>query len=136
MCAPSNDREVIDLEERLTKATQTVDINALDALYAPDIMFTSVTGGICDKHVIMAEARRGAAERAAASTAATAAVVGYDKDDLRIVRHGDTAVCSFRFAIRIRAEGNEVTRQYRTTNVWMRRTGAWQVVAAHTATMG
>jgi ketosteroid isomerase-like protein len=52
------------------------------------------------------------------------------------VRHGDTAVASFRFGITIRNDGQEVTRRYRTTNVWMKRAVGWQVVAAHTASLG
>jgi ketosteroid isomerase-like protein len=129
------DRELLDLEDRLTKATQNIDIAALDAFYAPDIMFTGVTGAICDKSLVMSEARRGASERSAAASTGGPAVVSYEKDDLRAVRHGDTGICSFRFAVKVRADGKEVTRQYRTTNVWMRRAGTWQVVAAHTATM-
>ena len=114
-----------------------MDVDTLDALYADDIIFTGVTGAICDKRSIMDEARRGLAERqAATANPGTASVVSYDKDDLRSVRNGTTAVTSYRFGVTIRGEGQEVTRQYRTTNVWMRRGEAWQVVAAHTAMLG
>lgn len=131
------DREVMALEERLTAATRNVDVDGLDALYADDIIFTGVTGAVCDKQSVMDEARRGLAERqAGAATPGAAAVVSYDKDDLRAVRHGDTAVASYRFGVTIRNDGQEVTRRYRTTNVWMKRTGVWQVVAAHTALLG
>lgn len=131
------DGEIMALEARLTEATRNVDVDTLDALYADDIIFTGVTGAICDKRSIMDEARRGLAERQAATAKpGTASVVSYDKDDLRSVRHGTTAVTSYRFGITIRGEGHEVTRQYRTTNVWMRRAEAWQVVAAHTAMLG
>ena len=125
------------LEDRLTTATRSVDVGALDALYADDIIFTGVTGAICDKQAVMDEARRGLAQRRASTASpGAAAVVSYDKDDLRAVRHGDTAVASFRFGVTIRGDGQEVTRRYRTTNVWMKRAGAWQVVAAHTAMLG
>jgi hypothetical protein len=95
------DGEILGLEERLTTATRTVDVDALDAIYADDIIFTGVTGVVCDKQSIMDEARRGLAERRAASTTPGAAsVVSYDKHDLRAIRHGTTAVASFRFEIR------------------------------------
>jgi ketosteroid isomerase-like protein len=63
-------------------------------------------------------------------------VVAYEKDDLRAIRHGDTAVASFRFGVTIRGDGQDVVRRYRTTNVWMKRSERWQVVAAHTAPLG
>ena len=130
------DREILAEEERLTDATRNVDVDALDRIYAEDIIFTGVTGAVCDKSMIMDEARRGQAERRAAATAGAMAVVGYDKDDVRVVRHGDTAATSFRFGVTIRSDGKEIVRRYRTTNVWMKRSDRWQVVAAHTAALG
>jgi len=131
------DPEIVAAEERLTAATQSLDVEALDRIYADDIMFTGVTGAICTKDSVMDEARRGAAARQAASARPTGpTVVSYTKDDIRAVRHGDTGVASFRFGVTVRAEDKEVTRHYRTTNVWLKRGGAWQVVAAHTATLG
>jgi len=128
------DREVLAQEGQLTDATRTLDIGALDRLYADDIMFTGVTGVICSKSSLMDEARRGVAERQKAAPAP--AVVSYDKDDVRGVRHGDTAVTSYRFGVTIRQEGRETLHHYRTTNVWIKRDGQWQVVAAHTAALG
>jgi ketosteroid isomerase-like protein len=130
------DMDIVALEERLTDATRRVDIDALNRIYADDIIFTGVTGVICDKKGIMDEALRGAAARQSPSSAASPAVVAYEKDDLRTVRHGATAVSSFRFSITIRGDGQEVTRRYRSTNVWMKREDQWQVVAAQTAALG
>lgn len=131
------DREILAEEERLTRATRNLDVDTLDAIYAEDIIFTGVTGAICDKAAVMNEARRGAAQRAAAaSNTAEAAIVSYDKDEVMAIRHGDTGVASYRFGVTIRHDGQEVTRRYRTTNVWMKRTDGWQVVAAHTAALG
>ena len=132
-----NDPQILAEEEQLTKATQGLDVEALDRIYADDILFTGVTGAICTKETVMDEARRGIAARKAAGASANApAVVAYIKDDIRAVRHGDAGVASFRFGVTIRAEDKEVTRHYRTTNVWIKRTGIWQVVAAHTASLG
>ena len=131
------DREILAEEERLTKATQSVDVEALDRIYADDIIFTGVTGAICDKPAVMDEARRGLEERnKSTANPGAAAVVAYDKDELMTVRHGDTAVATFRFGVTIRNDGQEITRRYRTTNVWIKRASGWQVVAAHTASLG
>ena len=130
------DREILVQEDRLTEATRNVDVAALDGLYADDIIFTGVSGAICDKRAVMDEARRGLAARQAPASPEAMAVVAYDKDDLRAIRHGDTAVASFRFGVTIRGDGREVVRRYRTTNVWMKRSDRWQIVAAHTAALG
>ena len=130
------DVDIVAAEERLTQATRRIDLDMLDRIYADDIIFTGVTGVICDKAAVMDEARRGAAARAAAASNDAPAVVAYDKDELCAVRHGTTAVSNFRFSITIRGDGQEVVRRYRTTNVWMKRGDEWQVVAAHTATLG
>jgi len=130
------DTDIAAQEERLTEATRRLDVDALDRIYADDILFTGVTGVICDKKAVMDEARRGVEERKADSGKQAQAYVSYDKDDIRTVRHGATAVSSFRFSVTIRADGQEITRRYRSTNVWMKRAEQWQVVAAHTAAMG
>jgi len=130
------DREILVQEDRLTDATRNIDVDTLDGLYAEDIIFTGVTGAICDKRAVMDEARRGLAARLAAASSDAMAVVAYDKDEIRAIRHGDTAVASFRFGVTIRGDGQEVVRRYRTTNVWIKRSDRWQVVAAHTAALG
>ena len=129
-------QEILTQEDRLTEATRAIDLQALDQVYADTLIFTGVTGVVCDKRAVMDEARRGAAERQAAATSGAAAVVSYDKDDVTAVRHGDTAVTSFRFGVTVRGGDQDVTRRYRTTNVWMKQGDRWQVIAAHTAALG
>jgi ketosteroid isomerase-like protein len=134
-----DNREVLAQEQQLTDATRAVDVDALDRIYADDIIFTGITGAICDKAAVMDEARRGRAARDQASadrSSTTPAVIDYQKDDLRVTRHGDTAVASFRFGVTIATDGKAVVRRYRTTNVWIKRSGGWKVVAAHTAALG
>lgn len=128
------EREILAQEERLTGATRELDLEALDRLYANDIMFTGVTGAICDKVSLMDEARRGVAERQAAAQTKHF-VASFDKEDIRVVAHGDTAVTSYRFIVTIQRDGQETKRRYRTTNVWMKRAPGWQVIAGHTASL-
>src|SRR5215472_12302479 len=74
-------QEILTQEDRLTEATRAVDVNALDRIYANDLIFTGVTGVVCDKHAVMDEARRGAAARSAVKTPGTPSIVAYEKDD-------------------------------------------------------
>jgi ketosteroid isomerase-like protein len=125
--------DVLAQEERLTLATRRIDLDALDAIYADDIMFTGIGGVICDKAAVMDEARRGAAQRA--DPPGRSVIARYDKEDVRVVLHGDTAVTSFRFVVTIDTDGQSTRRSYRTSNVWMRSGDRWQVIAAHTAAL-
>ena len=126
-------QEIIANEEQLTQATRTLDLDELDHLYADDMVMTSVLGETCRKAAVMDEARRGAAMRTQAADAGTPVTTTYDKEDLTVVPLGDAAISSYRFVVDIRGEGIDVHRRYRTTNVWAKREGRWQVVAAHTA---
>ena len=44
---------------------------------------------------------------------------------------GDTAIASYRFVVKIKGPKLDVRRRYRTTNVWVKRDGRWQIVAGH-----
>lgn len=128
------DQEVLAQEDRLTLATRTLDIAALDRIYADDITMTGVLGEpTCDKSTLMEEARRGVAQRERAAASGTPIVGSYEKEDIKIVSSGDTAVTTYRFVVKLKTETVDVHRRYRTTNVWMKRHGRWQIVAAHTA---
>ena len=52
---------------------------------------------------------------------------------MKVAAHGDTAIASYRFFVRIKIQTTDVLRRYRTTNVWMKRSGGWQIVAGHMA---
>ena len=54
-------------------------------------------------------------------------------EDVTVRAYGETAVANYRFVENINGGEVDLHRTYRTTNVWMRRDGRWQIVAAHTA---
>ena len=120
------EKEILRLEEELTQTEMRVDVQALDRIYANDIMVTAPIGICVDKPAVMTEIR----------SAAEKAVVGrYDKDDLKVRAFGDTAVSSYRMSAEATFEGVEIKRQLCITNVWMKRNGDWQIVARHTASL-
>ncbi len=69
-------QEIIAHEENLTQATRQLDVEALECIYADDVMFTGVTGTVCNKSALMGEARRG--------VTAETKVVAYDKEDIKV----------------------------------------------------
>jgi len=114
------------LEEELTQTEHRLDVEALDRIYADDIMVTAPIGICVDKPMVMDEVRRAAAH----------AVIGrYDKDDLKLRAYGDTAVSSYRMTAWATVEGTEIKRSMCISNVWMKRNGQWQIVARHTASL-
>lgn len=120
------EREIQRLEEDLTQTEMRVDVEALDRIYAEDIMVTAPIGVCVDKPAVMAEIRQ----------AAEKAVLGrYDKNDLKVRAYGDTAVSSYRMTAEATFEGMEIKRQLCITNVWMKREDRWQIVARHTASL-
>jgi ketosteroid isomerase-like protein len=120
------EREILKLEERLTQTEMQLDVDGLDHIYAEDIMVTAPIGICVDKTAVMSEVR----------VAAERAIVGrYDKEDLKVRSYGDTAVSSYRMSAEATFEGVQIKRRLCITNVWMRRSNHWQIVARHTASL-
>lgn len=118
------EEQILKLEEALTQTEMSVEVDALDRIYADDIMVTAPIGICVDKVAVMNEVRQ----------AAEKAVVGrYDKEDLKVRSFGDTAVSSYRMTAEATFEGLEIKRKLCITNVWMKRNEQWQIVARHTA---
>ena len=103
-----------------------VDVEALNCVYADDIMVTAPIGICVDKPAVMSEIRQ-AAEKAC--------VGKYDKTDLKVRVYGDTAVSSYRMTAEAVFENVEIKRQLCITNVWMKRHNDWQIVARHSASL-
>ena len=120
------EEEIGKMEEELTQTESRLDVDALDRIYADDIMVTAPIGICVDKPAVMSEIRM----------AAEKAIIGrYDKDDLRVRVFGDTAVSSYRMTAWATVEGAEIKRALCITNVWMKRNSNWQIVARHTASL-
>ena len=114
------------MEGELTQTEARLDVDALDSIYADDLIVTAPIGICVDKPAVMSEIRQ----------AAEKAIIGrYDKDDLKVRAFGDTAVSSYRMTAWATVEGTEIKRALCITNVWMKRNGSWQIVARHTASL-
>ncbi|HWO00704.1 MAG TPA: nuclear transport factor 2 family protein [Blastocatellia bacterium] len=116
-------QEILDLEERLRQAEMRVDLAALDAFFAEEVMVTAPIGIVVDKAACTSEFER----------AASLKVEAYDKEDINVRVFGDTAVTSYRVHAKAEHEGTSIDHRFRITNVWLKREGRWQVVARHTA---
>ena len=120
------EKEILTLEEGLTQTEMLLDVEALDRIYADDIMVTAPIGICVDKPAVMAEVRQASDK---------AKIERYDKDSLKVRAYGDTAVSSYTITAKAKFEGTELNRQFCITNVWMKRSAGWQIVARHTANL-
>ena len=126
--------EILDQENQLSHARRMLDLDAIDRIYADDLLMTGVLGEpTCSKGAVLDEMRRGIAERDAAKPERAQFDTRVENEDTRVVALGDTAVATYRFVVTFPGPGRDLHRRYRTTNVWAKRAGRWQIVAAHTA---
>ena len=127
------EQEIMSLEHRLAEAKRTLDLEAIDRLYADDLVLTGVLGEpSCSKGALLDEVARGRAERDG-----LAAPGQFERtvanEDMTVIASGDAAVANYRFIVTVIGPHVDIRRRFRTTNVWMKRNGRWQIVAAHTA---
>jgi ketosteroid isomerase-like protein len=124
--------EILQQEEHLANAKRTLDLDAIDRIYADDLLLTGVLGEpTCSKGAVMDEVRRGIAQRDAVRPGEAGFVTRTENEDTKIVPLGDAAVANYRFVVTVQGPNLDIRRQYRATNVWAKRDGRWQIVAAH-----
>jgi ketosteroid isomerase-like protein len=130
----TREQEILENEEQFLHAKRTLDLDALDRIYADDVVVTGVLGEpTCSKAAIIDEGKRGLAERQQALASGQKVEASAENEDMRVATHGDTAIATYRFVVNIKGSNIDVQRRYRTTNVWLKRDGRWQIVAAHLA---
>jgi ketosteroid isomerase-like protein len=122
------EREIIRLDEELTRAAMRADLAALNQNFADDVLVTTPSG-VIGKSAVMAEFHQIARKVAAGE----AKLESYSQEEMEARVYGETAVTSYRLATAGRYEGQEVSQRFQIMDVWMKRGGRWQVVARHTA---
>jgi ketosteroid isomerase-like protein len=109
------------LEERLRQAMLTADVAALDALIAPELLFTSHLGQRITKQQDLAMHRSGILK-----------LTALDPTDQQMQLGDGHAVVSVCMHLLGTYDGAVVDQQIRYTRVWaISSTGSWQVVAGH-----
>ena len=130
----TTEQEILQSEEQFLNAKRALDLDALDQIYADEVVVTGVLGEpACSKSAVINEAKRGIAERQQALAGGRKLDVSAENEDMKVAAHGDTAVACYRFIVKIKGSNLDLQRRYRATDVWMKRRGRWQIVAAHMA---
>jgi uncharacterized protein (TIGR02246 family) len=128
------EQEILQSEEQFLNAKRTLDLDVFNRIYADDVTVTGVLGEpTCGKAALIDEAKRGLAERQQAQASGQKFEVSAENEDMKVMTHGDTGIASYRFVVKVKGSNRDVHRRYRTTNVWVKRDGRWQIIAAHLA---
>ncbi len=97
------------------------DVQVLDELLSPDLIFTMHTGQVIGKQDDLATHRSGVLKFKEIACS-----------DLRLRFHNDVAIVSVRVHIAALFGGVSAEGDYRFTRIWAPSpTGAWQVIAGH-----
>ena len=105
--------EILQQEEQLANAKRTLDLDAIDRIYADDLLLTGVLGEpTCSKGAVMDEMRRGIAQRDAAKPGGAGFETRTENEDTKIVPLGDAAVANYRFVVTLKGPNLDIRRQY------------------------
>jgi ketosteroid isomerase-like protein len=119
--SPSGNTEeaVRQLHSEIIQAQLTSDTDALDRLWADDHIFTNPLGVVQTKAQRLAEMKAGDRKLELFSIA-----------DVQVHVYGDTAVVTSRATLKGQRQGQDISGQYRGIDVYVKKYGRWQVVAA------
>lgn len=121
--ADSDEARVREAEERLRQAMLGSQVEELDRLLAPDLVFTNHLGMELGKEDDLEAHRSGLVEISALETS-----------DQRIRILGDAAVVTVRVELSGSYRGTPASGTFRFTRIWTRGIdGAWRVTAGHSS---
>jgi uncharacterized protein (TIGR02246 family) len=109
---------VTQLTDQYIAALKSKDKAALERIWADDLTFINLRGDVQTKAQRLADIQSGANRFDSLETT-----------DRTVRVYGDTAVMTSLTTLKGQYGGQEASGQYRVTNVFVRRSGAWQIVS-------
>ncbi len=117
---PKLQQEFATLYEAWDRALVQVDLKFLGQIYADDLQFVGQDGHPSSKEEMLADTKSGKDVVHSATT-----------DELKAVKHGGTVVVTSRWTSKVTSKGKDQSGQSRWTDVWVKRSGRWQIVSSH-----
>ena len=117
-------QDLIALEQKLTDALVRSDADAIDALWADDLVWVGLNGKPTTK------AEQLAGMRAQTPSSAPSVVAAVNKD-VKVRLYGQAAVVTVRSTWTTRTDAGERATEYVATHVWTETRGQWRLVSAH-----
>jgi ketosteroid isomerase-like protein len=116
----SNTEEAVrQLHSEIVQAQLKSDTVALDRLWADDHIFTNPLGVVQTKAQRLAEMKSGGRT-----------IESFSIADVQVRVYGNTAVVTSRATLKGQRQGQDISGQFRGIDVYVKKQGSWQVVAA------
>jgi hypothetical protein len=116
--------ELMQLERDIGTANVRRDKAFFERVEAEEFIFTDSAGGTTTKAEDVASLDKPAGEFK---------LVSYEVDEMKVFVYGKTAVVTGRVTTVSRGKDREITSKSRFTDVFVRRSGRWQIVAGHSS---
>jgi uncharacterized protein (TIGR02246 family) len=116
--AADAERELTDLENQLAQAIAKGDTAFVSRVFGEDFVYTGVRGEVKAKQDIVAELKSGALKFE---------LIKFD--EIKVRPYGETAVVTGIATTKGRSAQGEISGRFRYTRVYVKRQGAWQLVA-------
>ncbi len=116
---------VLDAQRTRVQALVDCDLETLDRYVADDLVYVSPLGKVQGKAEVLESFRSG-----------TVKVERLDYDDVSVRLYGDTAIVGYRAITRMLDHGDLIEGTTRSTAVYLRREGQWQLVSQHVCLIG
>ena len=114
----NTEHAIRQLVNEQANAQQKNDTAALERIWADDFTFTNSSGEVQTKAQRLAEIKSGELKFESIRI-----------DDVQVRVYGDTAVVTGRGTVKGQRRGQDLTGQSRSTSVYVKKQGRWQVVA-------
>jgi ketosteroid isomerase-like protein len=117
----NHEAQILDAESRLRTAMLASDVDALNDLLSPDLLFTNHLGQLLGKEGDLAAHRSG-----------LLTIRKLEPSQQHVRLHENVAIVSVRTQIAGAYNGSPANGDFRFTRVWrLSAEGTWQVIAAH-----
>ena len=118
----SVEQELITLENEWADAWVKRDVAFFERIMADEYVWTSPWGKVFTK-----------ADNLTAAKSGEDVITSWVLAEMKVSVYGDTAVVTGCQAIKETYKGEDVSGQERWTHTWIKRSGRWQCVAAHSS---
>ena len=122
--AAGDEGRLMQIQQDLSRAWMQHDRAFVESILAPEWSVTQADGSILDRATVLGTFFD---------------TVSFDSnvvDDVTVMLVGDAAVVRGRTSVSARVNGTPVNARIRFTDVFIRRSGRWQVVASHASPLG
>ena len=117
--------EIIEREEQLRLAMLNSDVEALETLISPDLLFTNHLGILISKE-----------EDLSAHSSKAFVFESINLSESKMHLYDNHAVVSVKAEIQGCYNGQQANGRFRFTRVWSKTSEQWQVVAGHSSIIG